>query len=371
MSTREILAGATACAALILGAGPGFAQDWAGAGLWRGQVGDQPVTACFNDETHGSYYYQKQLRLLTLLAEKDSTGWKEAVDGDRATGTWRTLSVKGDTLTAQWSDPAGHHPLAVKLTRLARTDCSDLAFDGPREKLSPPAAQPVRRIDGREWRPWVVKAPYIADFEISTAELLDAGLPDKAPGIAAINAELRRVLPATDKEKDEFFSCNRQNIATYPQDGSQSITLEPTLWTDDLVGARKVTSWSCGGAHPDFAQRFLLWNARTGKPIDIATWFKDGTVSAADADDAHKTSQPLTDLIAADPRFDGDPCNEAVRETATFGLQPGHQGMIAIPTGVARAVRSCEDEVVIPYDRLTPFLTDAAAAMAARLRTPR
>jgi len=41
--------------------------------------------------------------------------------------------------------------------------------------------------------------------------------------------------------------------------------------------------------------------------------------------------------------------------------------MIFVPSGVVRAMRVCEDEIVVPYDRLKPFLTDKGAAMVGAL----
>ena len=50
-----------------------------------------------------------------------------------------------------------------------------------------------------------------------------------------------------------------------------------------------------------------------------------------------------------------------------FDIAPGHRGMIFVPSGVMRAMRVCEDEIVVPYDRLKSFLTDEGAAIVGRI----
>src|SRR5476649_386069 len=70
-------------AALLLPAGAGAADEWAGIGTWQGQIGDQQVTACFNDARLGAYYDQKQMRLITLTADRANAGvWKEDIRGE-------------------------------------------------------------------------------------------------------------------------------------------------------------------------------------------------------------------------------------------------------------------------------------------------
>ena len=342
-------------AALMLCAGMGMADEWAGVGTWQGQVGDQQVTACFNDARLGAYYDRKRMQLITLFADSASPGiWKEEIRGERS-DQWSAVAVSGDTLSAQRSG------LAVTLKRSGSLGCSDPAFDAPREKLSAPQPGEPRPLDGRTWRPAVVKGLYIPSLEIDGAELLDP-----SPGIAAINAELHRAFPATEAAVADFFSCNQNQLGAYPQDGDFSVTLEPMLWTDALVGVRKVTSWSCGGAHPDFDQGSFLWNARTGTAIDVATWFKGGIVEPAKPGESHRVGKTLAETITT-IFLTRDDCREAVREVETFDIAPDHRGMIFVPSGVARAMRACEDEIVIPYDRLKPFLTDEGAAIVGAL----
>ena len=62
-------------AALLLPAGAGAADEWAGIGTWQGQIGDQQVTACFNDARLGAYYDQKQMQAHHhLVADKRPRG---------------------------------------------------------------------------------------------------------------------------------------------------------------------------------------------------------------------------------------------------------------------------------------------------------
>jgi hypothetical protein len=103
-----------------------------------------------------------------------------------------------------------------------------------------------------------------------------------------------------------------------------------------------------------------------GEAIDVATWFKDGIVRHADPGESHEVGKALADTIV--PHFHGDDrCIEEVRETKRFDVAPGHRGMIFVPSGVVRAMRVCEDEIVVHYDRLKPFLTDEGAAIVGRL----
>lgn len=332
--------------ALMLFAVAARADDWAGVGLWQGSIGTRQVSVCFNDERLGAYFDRNTMRLIALAADKARPGvWKE-----EGGALWNVLHVSSDTLSARWSG------IAFTLKRTGSSGCADPAFNAPREKLSAPQAGDLRTIDGRTWRPVAVKGLFIPEFEISTVELLDS-----TPGILAINAELRRFLPATEAAVAEFFSCMHGQLGTYPQDGQSSLMLEPTLWTAALVSVRSIRSWSCGGAHPDFDRAVFLWNARTGEAIDVARWFKDDIVGRAEPGKSHPVGKALVRTITALP-IRGD-CREVIRASESFDIAPAHGGMIFTPSDVPRAVPACEDEILVPFDRLKPFLTPEGAAM--------
>jgi hypothetical protein len=336
--------------ALMLVAVSAKAGDWAGIGLWQGSIGTRQLSVCFNDDRLGAYFDRNSMRLIALVADRARPGvWKEE-DGRGSGALWNVVPVNHDVLSARWSG------IAFTLTRTGSSGCADPAFNAPRERLSAPQAGPLRTIDGRTWRPIAMKGPYIPEFEISTVELLDS-----TPGIVAINAELRRFLPATEAAVAEFFSCMHDQLGTYPQDGQSSVMLEPTLWTAALVSVRSIQSWSCGGAHPDFDRAFFLWNARTGEAIDVARWFKDDVVGRAGPGKSHPVGKALVQTIAGLP-IRGD-CREVIRASESFDIAPAHGGMTFTPSDLPRAMRACEDEILVPYDRLKPFLTVEGAAM--------
>src|SRR5471030_2480590 len=83
-------------AALLLPAGAGAADEWAGVGLWQGQIGDQQVTACFNGARLGAYYDQKQMQLITLVADSaNPEAWKEEA-WDQSGSQWNAVAVRGN-----------------------------------------------------------------------------------------------------------------------------------------------------------------------------------------------------------------------------------------------------------------------------------
>ena len=113
---------------------PAVAQDEpkpAYYGVWKGTIGAYPVMACLDrdglGQARGAYYYLSHLSPIGLAGRDDGPDWDERVNYDASGARWHGVAVKGDALTASWTD--GKKTLPVKLARQKFVTKDD--YDGP------------------------------------------------------------------------------------------------------------------------------------------------------------------------------------------------------------------------------------------------
>ncbi len=353
----RLLAGVFALA-LLSGAARADEPAWPGVGVWQGTLGKQAVTVCFNDASYGAYYYQRHLRALHLeQADAAKPGWSEG-GGQGETGRWSFSDIKPQSLTGQWTDPAGNHAAPVALTRIplaAGSDdapCGSDAFNAPREsapKITQGAAQVV---DGKHYRIVTARAENMAETSVATIELLEPGAT-----IAAINGEFRKALPQNAAGLKAFYECNRQSLSGFAQEGEYSQRVEPTLWTSRFLVVTTSENDSCGGAHPSFGQTSQIWDLQSGKIVDIVPWF---TPDALDPAEHTATDKLQRVILAASAPSDAD-CKDALETSHAYIIRPAKAGMVFVPD-LPHVVQACADDIVVPYGKVQPFLSPAGKA---------
>ena len=318
-------------------------------GVWQGNVGGHKVMACFNDESSGAYYYVGHDRPLTLA--KGDAGWSESPGwGGDETGRLVFAPVQGDSLTGQWSDPKGKRQLPVALARVAAAagkPCDSAAFNAARPAKVTPGNE--QTLDGKRYRTLTAKVQNSGDSDVATLELLEPG-----PGIAAINAQLRQALPGL---LDEAYDCNQQSMDGIHAKGQYSHSEAPTLWTAGLVVVTVSENSSCGGAHPNADQQFRVWDAATGRTLDMAEWF------IADPGLADKLQPVILKFVAPDTDKD---CADVLRDNQAYRLRPDRKAMIFQPE-LPHVVQACADDIAVPYAQLAPFLSPRGQAAVASL----
>ncbi len=219
-----------------------------------------------------------------------------------------------------------------------------------------------RTIDGRHYRSLTVEPKNSGEASITTIELREAG-----PGIAAINADLRKVLAESRKWAAECNSDSLKGILKQPGYFQQG--MEPTWWTDRLLAVSVMTNSTCGGPHPNSDPDYYLWDTTTGKRLAVARWFTAAALKTSGGREM-QLSPPLKAIVLKHAeRARDDDCGEVLRDSDYYLIQPGPAGMVFVPS-LPHVVQACADDIVVPYGLLDAFLNGTARRFIAGPATP-
>jgi len=345
-------------------------------GVWRGTIGNSKVQVCLQHTDYqdfGAYYYMRHLQIIRLSAldkpaGKDVATWSEgdASDPTDKTPQWHIAAIKNGRLDGTWTGNGKSLPIA--LTSVAMdTDsedqtCGSMAFSLPRFTKPTVTTKPAK-LDGIAYSRVVanIGQPF-SESSFETFQLLGT-----SPAIRRINAELYKDIPK-DPEHAGYFQCSVSALAQ-GWDGSQSSELKPETLTPGFMVEADSESWDCGGAHPDAGTTYTTWDLRNGTKIDLYGLFTKAALTRTVHDkgtvneyvDTAYTPLFKAMIVRAFPAPDAD-CKDAISETETWNARLTKTGMAFTPE-LAHAVQACVDDAVIPYAKLTPYLTPDGKAL--------
>ncbi len=361
--------------AMALAAVPAGAEAAAppGEGVWQGTVGTLPVRVCLRASEEGgwdrgSYYYMNKLRPLRLEAAESGTGLVERDEADKETARWSVAADESGAMRGEWR--SGTRSLPVALRRVAANatsedgPCASDAYIGPR--LSPLRVMPSQAAKSRLR---YTKLTYSAGPAFPGVTLESFALPETLPGDRAINAALR-LDPARKDGVGDYISCVRLALAMRGTDGDYAGTIEPAGVHADFLSAAVSIGYYCGGAHPDDVQYHLTFDRRTGKAVSLTGWFLgDAVIRPKGSDvDGGTISRALRRVVLGHARFAAEnaECREPVTSEEYWSLSLDRTGIGFTPQ-LPHVVQACAETWVVPFRELTPFLSPAGKAGAARV----
>jgi len=324
---------------LVLLSSTAFAGDAPWHGVWSGTIGGQQVMVCLDAPDYSSYYYQRHSNGISLSA-KDKTGtrWTEISKG-KITGEWKFESIARDRLAGNWVAPKGKHSAPIILERVSASSgeeeelCDKVAYNGPRMEASKIDAGKLERFEGKRFRNLSA-----LKGKVSTIEIMEGG-----PYAASINHALRLKLR---DEIANYFRCY-ESVNTRDEGLAEySVSEAPVFWTSRWLTLAETAEDYCGGMHPNHGYLYTTWDFELGKVADLWTWFSGGKKEA---------SASLNKVIIAHSRRD-DECAEMMAENTSYNLRPAKEGMIFYPQ-LPHVAIGCQDDIVVPYSKLLPFLT--------------
>jgi len=337
-------------------------------GVWQGTIGALPVRACLaqrsEDWAVGSYYYMSKLVPIALRKE-DSGAWTEHEGGAEESGGSWTLSNEGaNRLSGQWRN--GTKTLPVALTRVA-TRASE---DGPcaSDEFHAPRVRPVRvtsKADSRQGIAYA-KLTYNVGPGFPDASIVGFAIREQQPGDRTINVALR--VDTTSPDAD-YLGCDRQQVAQNGTGGSFAYEAEPDLLTAELLSATISTGGDCGGAHPDDSTFHRTFDRKTGRMIDLGTWFTVRGVKARVADDVgpyRELTPALRSTVLRHFKFEDSECREAVSEADYWDIGLGRSGLVFTPS-LPHVAAACEEPATVPFAQLSAWLSPAGRQGVARL----
>jgi hypothetical protein len=350
------------------------------AGVWSGTIGNAPVMVCLNHRDYGeqgAYYYKKYLEIITLKDLKPADGklaglyWMEGFDEAKApeSSQWQLTQVDGSNLTGTWTPGSGRavKPLPIKLSLVLRQAdefgvCDSAAFNALRATPITLTRTPAKQ-DGVVYTKIIANLGKHFDASIETFEL--AG---NSPAIKAVNADLRREIPA-DPAKGNYFECITGALNNNGSDGDYSVAIAPILISRNYMVSEDDRGDYCGGAHPNSSTDWKNWDLRSGKEINLWDWFSAQAISQKKEDGYNVvTIEPALRKVL-DKRWrlaerEND-CDAIGRDYEYWSLYLMRTGIGFAPS-VPHALIPCADSIDFTFAEITPLLSPAGKkAMAA------
>ncbi|MEC5160404.1 MULTISPECIES: hypothetical protein [unclassified Janthinobacterium] len=331
------------------------AQIAARAGVWSGSVGKQQVLACFDRSDDAKYYYLKHSNTIPLSAvDGKNLAWTEG-RGDGATGRWRVRAVAPDRLEGEWSGPKGQRKAPIVLTRSyadadGKGNCDDAgnalsdAFNGPRldaQKVTRQAAVFGRRA--------------YAKLSTLGGSIQSLAFPPALPGMAGVNKLIDRFARAA---MQQYFDC-----AAPGQDYNSSMTI--TYWSKNWLSIGQHREGFCGGAYPFHQLQQRTVDIAGGTEVDLWMWFKhDGK------GDSQATPALQKLILSGDGADTSDPeCGPLLTAARYYQLSLGDKGMV-FSTTFPHVAQACDMDIVVPYAKLAPFLSESGKAALQTVQAP-
>jgi hypothetical protein len=358
------------------------------AQVYEGTIGKSTVTVCFGDaedfSEDGVYYYDRHRSLIYLSRDESKTKWfeKEARLSDQVQGVWNLkepvdLDVPQSRLRGEWSNPDGSkvHPIDLQLVEQRKDKdkdapeaCGSDAFHEKLERSLKPKFGEVVVFEGAT----TSQRGDRIKFQYQTVEIfLDpkSDVPDVRtvilnPGdqrYEQINRDLMSYSQYSGL-KDRQFACRRETLRMGAPEGSWRLEIHPSLWTNDWLQVTMGHERFCGGPHPDGWEEVRVWNLLRGVEEDLAGWFEGGRVenklkpNLLSVPTAILKSYMEKALLRYDKEGEDD-CKKALPEAPnlfSLSLKPG--GMQLWFEGFSYSMKSCADELLLPYESLYPYL---------------
>lgn len=331
------------CASFLAASLPASAHAGAPSGVWSGSVGSQKIMACFDSSGEAAYYYLKHYKTIALSpVEQKSLAWTEGRD-DVISGNWQLRAAAPERLEGDWSD--GKRSLPIVLRRVyagagGKSSCTYAAnaqvaaFNAPRLE----AQKIVAKAALFKQRPYVT---------LSTLGGAVGGLafPPGEPAMAPIRQRLERRLR---EEMGNYFDCSGPG-----QEYQSSMSIQ--FWSKTWLTIVESAGGSCGGAHPFYGKEARVIDIASGKDLELWRWFKLAQPERREAPPA------LNKLILA-ATYTGDAdCGPALKENSSYQVSLSEKGMM-FSTSFPHAIQSCDEDIVLPYGDVLPFLNERGKA---------
>lgn len=322
-------------------------------GVWSGTLGNSPIVACFDarsddGQRHGSYYYVRYLAPIALTPQTVEGEWAEGADA-----RWSLSSPQRNHLEGAWRSSDGRKDLPVRLTRLPGTSamqaCGSDAYNLPLEQAALKVkVGSVRYLGKKRYRP-------VSIAGVQLVELIDA-----APGIAAINRQLRAELPGDDAAQRQQL---RELVRTEGRYVFDTVTAEPVEWTDRSVTIRLHRDFAGAGAS-GAEDGSRTWNVVSGGEIDPWRWFGVGSDRSADlplpvVGRTGVLPANLKDYLMKAAHAGGD-CRALYDESSAAGIQVSEVGIEFLLGDTLRP--ECMQTVFVSPEAIQPFLNERGKA---------
>jgi hypothetical protein len=322
-----------------------FAEDNKNSltGTWTGTIGKAKINVCFQGDD-ASYYYLKYLQPIRL-EKVDSKRWKENDSCELVIETITNTSAKG-----KWVNQKKNASLPINLSLLesytegeenSESPCGCDQFNNPMEKLPPLTIDTVKEANHLTYKTYSLES---GSLSMSWFELLGGNA-----AVKQINQVIGKGYPPDAKE---FYSCRRGTLTSFGSaDAEYSSTIVPYLWTSCFLVVSISESGFCGGAHPFSGVAYKTFDLTSGKEVSVSSWVQN----------IEDNEEFRSLILSQNPRDTTDPdnkeCNDMILENTSFSIRLDTTGLVFY-TEFAHCCQACDEEFLVPFQELTPFLTE-------------
>lgn len=313
-------------------------------GLWRGTIGKKGIMALLLPEGgDSSYYYLRHLWGISLTV-KDRRGlvWEEQ---STASATWQLEFLSADMLRGVWTDDAGQRSVPIQLSLIAPID-DPTKIGTLNEKYNGPRLAALKMMsEEAEFQKYKYHRVTILAGAMEGVEVLSL------PNLNKVMSDWLR------SSAEEYYDCQlRTSTRQLKNDPAPDYfkKMEPVLWSDGILVLQETFSAYCGGAHPDGGVNgYLVWDVTEDKSIEPWDWIRDSNGEYGSRHPPAALNQLIHDSAGIP---DDDECSEAIDSNDYYLIYPGRYGMVFLPV-LPHVVQACANEIVVPYNKLRPYLT--------------
>lgn len=339
-------------------------------GVWKGQLGKQKITVCFNFPdspdsfpVKGNYYYDKYKLPINLTEDKDGAPWMEhAKSMHKISGIWKLRQSVDGVIHGTWQDPKGDTELPIELVadtnnRVLKQDrgqdipaCASDFYNKPLEFLpalitGKPQVFAYTLADGSQ-KPTHYKYRKLRIANKEVVQLLThEGAADR------LNTEFRAMLPKSTADLADYFATRRKFLGEMGEAEEDETHTDPVFWNNDWLTV-EFYDWAAGYGRQGISMVYKTWNLHTGAAIDVWKWF--GT----------KSEDGTGDMAALPPRLgkylskeqpDDPSCKDKYYEgQGEFHLQLVVDGFHIYEEEFGDG---CEKDYRVSLDQVWPFLS--------------
>ena len=193
-------------------------------------------------------------------------------------------------------------------------------------------------------------------------------LNGNSAGIRLINGELHKALTG---QRGGWFDCVRMTYDSRPVDGDIQETLEPSMVTRRWLSIMHTRGADCGGAHPSSSSIPRTFNLDSGREVDLHDWFNAKAVKRERyegvADEFKSLHPDFKRFVLSGWKPDDPECSDPIQTTDSWSIELTKTGFIFTPD-LAHAVQVCEEGFLVPFAKLSPWLSAEGARNVAALR---
>ncbi len=176
-------------------------------------------------------------------------------------------------------------------------------------------------------------------------------------GLRKIDASMRSALAECDKDYFDLAQQRGEKNPGSPTRGDWTRTVTVTMAGPTYLSYLIVDLNYCGGVHPNFSESALVYDLRTGLPVDWTSQLPAGEANLNPEHDwnsipAQQISDKAMQTYYADHLTDKE-CQKIVREDEDFSLLvwlDAKRGMLTLGTNLPHVDEACAEHVSITVE---------------------